>query len=152
MEDEMSIQEKRTLWSFISTTIGFIGYYYYVYQLYLDQSLNTIEEMKFWAAAILIFIPVQIVVKIIVFILVVVFSAGKSGEFEECFSDELDKLVESKASRIFSHIFLFGFLIALGSLLMNMSVFVMFTIIFFSMGVGGMIMDIAQFIYYRRGF
>jgi hypothetical protein len=67
-------------------------------------------------------------------------------------SDERDKLIELKAVRISHWIFIFGFMLSMGSQAFGMQPWVMFITLVFSGFVASVISEIARIIYYRKGF
>jgi hypothetical protein len=151
MEEKMTYQEKRTLVSLISLIVVFIIYYLYIYGIYQEKSQLDFNEMKFWASVILILIPVLMVSKIVTYIIFTIINTIITRREEHDFMDELDKMVDLKATRNFGTVFTIGFLLAMGSLLLNMSVFVMFNIFLFTIIIAGIVSDISQFYYYRKG-
>jgi hypothetical protein len=147
----MAFQEKRAIVSFFSTTLVSILYFAFIYQRYTEGDFTTGGELHFWASAILLFIPVQIVAKIIVQVLFIVVNLVVTRENEPKITDEFDKLVDLKATRNFYHVFAFSVFLGMGALVLSQPVTVMFTLIILGMIVGGAILDLSQFIYYRRG-
>ena len=147
----MSIQEKRSIVSMFSTVLAFVVYYVIVISKYYDVNFTTAEELKFWAAVILILIPVWIVSKIIIHILFGIINTILTKEYYDWKMDEFDRLIESRASRNFYNVFTGGFLVSMGSLVLGMSPFVMFNIILFSLLTGGIVLDISQLYFYRKG-
>lgn len=147
----MSYQEKRSIVSLVSNILIFTFYYIYVLQLYQEQSLKSTDDFSFWGAVILIFIPVSIVIKIIIHIVFSIINTIATNEEEPSFSDELDKLIDLKATRNFCFAFLAGFFLSMGSLVIKMPPIVMFNILLFSMIVSGIIIDITQLYFYRKG-
>ena len=74
-----------------------------------------------------------------------------TNEKEPSFADELDKLIELKATRISHYVFVLGFLLSMGSLVMNISPSVMFSILILSGFVSELAGIITQLYLYRRG-
>ncbi|KRF03182.1 hypothetical protein ASG89_23910 [Paenibacillus sp. Soil766] len=147
----MSYQEKKHIVSFISTLLIFSCYCWYVFQKLQDTSMDTTETLRFWAAAILILIPVSIVAKIIIAILFNIIYRITTKEVEPSFSDELDKLIDLKATRNSHYVFVLGFLLAMGSLLMDMTPTTMFIILFFSGFLSEMAGVFTSLYLYRKG-
>ncbi len=147
----MSYQEKKNIVSLVSTILIFGFYCLYVFQRYQEGSMDTTETFKFWGAAILILIPVTIVAKIIIDIVFNIINRIATKEKEPSFSDELDKLIELKATRISHYVFVLGFLLAMGSLVMEMQPSTMFIILIFSGFVSEVVGVITTLYCYRRG-
>ena len=147
----MSFQEKRSLSSFISTVLGFTIYYLYVYQLYIERTMDLSEEIKFWAAVFLILVPVMIVFKIIIHIIFVIIIKIRRDEDYTELEDEFDKIIELKSERISQIVFMLGLFFSMGVIVLDYSVTVMFNMIIFSGMIGGSIADLVQIYFYRRG-
>jgi len=148
----MSYQEKRAIMSLISTILITALYSVYMAQRYPEGSSYSAEVFRFWGAFFLILIPVSIVAKIIIYILFSIINAITTREVEPSFSDERDKLIDLKATRNSFYAFIFGFLLAMVSLVMDMPPAAMFIILICSGLVSEIVGDISQFIFYRRGF
>jgi hypothetical protein len=147
----MSYQEKKHIVSFVSTLLIFGFYCLYVFQKVQDTSMDTTETFHFWAAAILFLIPVSIVAKIIIAIIFNIIYRITTKEVEPSFSDELDKLIDLRATRNSHYVFTLGFLLAMVSLVMDKTPSTMFIILIFS----GFLSEVAgvftQLYHYRKG-
>ncbi len=145
----MSYQKKRNIVYLISTLLIFWFFWLYVFQRYLEGSLNSTNVFSFWGSAILLLIPAQIVVNIILHI---VFSIiNKIATNEECepsLTDERDQLIELKATRNSYYLFIVGFLLSMGTLVINMPPFVMFNMLVFSLFAAQIIEISSKFYYY----
>lgn len=147
----MSYQEKKNIVSLISTLLIFGFYSLYVFQMYQEGSIDRADTFRFWGAAILILIPVSIVAKIIISIVFNIIYRITTNEKEPSFSDELDKLIELKATRNSHYVFILGFLLAMGSLVMDMPLSVMFITLILSGFVSELFGVITQLYLYRKG-
>ncbi|NEW07561.1 hypothetical protein GK047_16260 [Paenibacillus sp. SYP-B3998] len=147
----MSYQEKKNIASLIGTLLIFGCYCLYVFQSYPEGSIDSTETFRFWGAVILILIPVSIVAKIIINIVFNIIYRITTKEEEPSFSDELDKLIELKATRNSHYMFIFGFLLSMGSLVLHMPPFVMFILLIFSGLASEVVGAITQLYLYRRG-
>lgn len=147
----MSFQEKRNIVSLFSTLLIFTLYCMYVFQRYQEGSLDSTDTFKFWGSVILILIPVSIVAKIIIHIVFSIIHTIATNEKEPSFSDELDKLIELKVTRNSHYVFVLGFVLSMGSLVMDMSPSVMFIILILSGFVSEVVGIIPQLYLYRRG-
>jgi hypothetical protein len=74
-----------------------------------------------------------------------------TNEKEPSFSDELDKLIELKATRNSHYVFILGFLLSMGSLVMDMSPSTMFIILFISGFLSELVGVFTQLYLYRKG-
>ncbi|MGO4497689.1 hypothetical protein AB4114_17570 [Paenibacillus sp. 2RAB27] len=147
----MSYQEKKHIVSFISTVLIFGFYCWYVFQKVPNTNMDTMETLRFWAAAILILIPVSVVAKIIIAIVFNIIYRITTKEIEPSFSDELDKLIDLKATRNSHYVFTIGFLLAMGSLVLDMTPATMFIILIFSGFFSEMAGVFTQLYHYRKG-
>lgn len=152
----MTYQESRSLTNIFSTIIITGVYALIVYQRYLNGTVDTTDVFRFWALAILIFIPISIVARIIILI---IFSIGnsvvqtaKGEEIENVdFVDERDKLIELKATKISLIIFSLGFIFALVTQVANMSNHMFFITLIVVGVITEVVSDLATIIYYRKG-
>jgi hypothetical protein len=147
----MSYQEKKNIVSLISTLLIFTCYCTYVFQRYPAALLDQSDSFKFWGAVILILIPVTMVAKIIIELVFNIINRITTNEKEPSFSDELDKLIELKATKNSHYVFILGFLVAMGSLVVDMPPFVMFLILISAGFVSEVVGVITQLYLYRRG-
>lgn len=147
----MFFQEKRALVSLIGTLLISTFYFVYVLQKYEAEQLGAANDFSFWGAAILIFIPVSVVFKIIIHIIFIIINTVATQEEEPSITDEFDKLVDLKAVRNFYHVFMAGFLLAMGVLVLGFPPLAMFIVLLLSIVVAGVILDASQFYFYRRG-
>ncbi|MFD0698993.1 hypothetical protein ACFQZT_33500 [Paenibacillus sp. GCM10027628] len=147
----MSYQEKKNIVSLISAIVVFGTYCWNVYLRYNETNMEGAELFHFWGAAFLILIPVTMVARMIIEIIFIIINRIATKEKAPSFADELDKIIELKAIRISYFVFIFGFLIAMGSLVLHATPSSMFIILFLS----GFIADVAGIIWrlylYRKG-
>ncbi|QMS84675.1 hypothetical protein [Candidatus Xianfuyuplasma coldseepsis] len=150
----MSIQEKRVLANLLSTIVITTIFAIIVYNRYMDLESTTESVMKFWATALLLFIPASITARIIVMIL---FSIGNeiAGEIKKELTgedtdkndlhimDERDKVIDLLATRISLVGFSAGFIIALATQVMDYSV----TVFFVTMLIAGFASDVLAELY-----
>ena len=148
----MSYQERRAIVSLIGTIVVSVLYSAYMIQRYPAGSPYSPEVFHYWGSFFLILIPVSIVAKIIIYILFAIVNAIATREEEMPITDERDKLIESKAQMIGNYLFIFGFILAMGSLVVSLPPAVMFIILLLSGMLSQIISDISQFYFYRRGF
>jgi hypothetical protein len=147
----MSYQEKKNIVSLVGTLLVFGFYCLYVFQKYPVGSLDSTDTSSFWGAFILILIPVSIVAKIIITIVFNIIYRITTNEAEPSFADELDKLIELKATKNSHYVFTLGFLLAMGSLVMDMPHSAMFIILILSGFVSELVGVVTQLYLYRRG-
>lgn len=148
----MFFQEKKAIVYLTATILLSLGYYAYLYHAYqAAEWQQTSQEIRFWAQAILLFVPVQVVGKVIIHVLFVMVNALATQEQEPTFMDELDQRVELKATRNFYHIFMAGFMAALGTQALAMSITWLFVTLLAGILAASLTFDLSQLYYYRRG-
>jgi hypothetical protein len=147
----MSYQERRSIVNLISTVLITILYCAYMVQRYPNVDKYSPEIFRFWGAFFLILIPVSIVTKIIVYIVFTIINAIITREQEMPIADERDKLIETKSNLSSSYVFIVGFLLSMGALVIEMPPTIMFIILLISGLISEMISEVSQFYFYRRG-
>ncbi len=148
----MTYQERRSIVNIISTILISVLYSAYMIQRYPEVSPYSPDVFRFWGGFFLVLILVTIVAKIIIYILFSIINTIATHEEEPSIIDERDKSIELKGARNSLYVFSFGFLLAMGSLVVEMPPSVMFILLFCAGIVSEMVGDISQFYFYRRGF
>lgn len=152
----MSYQESRSLTNIISTILITGIYALVIYQRYLNGVGDTNDVFGFWSITILIFIPISIVARIIIMIIFsIINTAVQTAKGEEAveleITDERDKLIELKATRISLIVFSIGFILALVTQVTSMSHHMFFiTLIIFGV-FSEIVSETVTIIYYRKG-
>lgn len=147
----MSYQEKNSIVSLSSTLVIFIIYTVIVLNKY-TANIPSEETVRFWAIAILVMVPVQVVIKIFVTIVFNIVNMITTGEMDPGFSDELDKMINLKAVRNSFYGFLIAFFGIMFYMVLGGTVEGMLMGLFGSVIGIGIILEISQIIYYRKGF
>jgi hypothetical protein len=164
----MSYKVKSTIVSMVSGVLLMVAYVIYAAGK-VNSGAATLDDMKFWAATILVFIGIGvaaiIVIQIVFHILLAIGKAvqeqvkngkvddreiGKSLELDMV-EDEMDKLISLKSMRIAYAVCGIGFVAAMISLVMNQPAAVMLNILFGSFYIGSLIEGFTQMFYYGRG-
>ncbi|NBD27165.1 hypothetical protein [Paenibacillus glycinis] len=148
----MSYQEKKHLVNGIGSLLLFAVYCWFVLQRHEAGSFDSTASFRFWAAAILILIPLSIAAKIILTILFNIVYRMTDREKEPSFSDERDKLIGLKATRNSHYAFVLGFLLSLGSLILNAEPSAMFVMLMFAGVASELVGAFTQLYLYRKGF
>lgn len=148
----MSYHEKRAVISMISSVLITLIYSVYLFQRYLAGNDELLFDLRFWGSAFLIFILVSIVAKIIITIVFTIHYRLTMKEEEPSFSDERDQIIELKATRNASYAFSIGVVLSMASLVINMPLYIMFTLLVYSGLLSSVVDDLTQFYLYRRGF
>lgn len=164
----MSYKIKRTILSLL-TGIALLAFYCIYAFGKVNSGAAAMDDMRFWAVTILLFIGIgvaaMIVIQIIFHILLSIATAVneqiKTGTCDdkkveksielEMVEDEMDKMIELKSTRIGFTVVGIGFVAALGSLVLNWAPAVMLNILFGSFAIGAMIEGVAHIYYYMKG-
>lgn len=148
----MDNKEKQILVSSGSNILILGCYSLYVYNNYIAENLNIINDFKFWGKAFLILVPVSIIAQIIIHIIFTILNKIVNNEDPDTIKDERDKLIELKAIRISHWIFILGFLLSMGALAIGMPAWVMFVILILSGFISSTVSELMKIYYYRKGF
>jgi H+/Cl- antiporter ClcA len=164
----MSYQEKRTIFTVVSGIVLLVAYGLYAYGKVQSGNID-VEDLKFWATTMLLFIGIGIVVtiigQIIFHILIAISIAVKEKVHNndtsdeqiektinsEMVTDEMDKLIELKSMRIGFIFAGVGFVLGLILLVLDYSPVIMLNILYVSFSVGSLLEGFAQIYYYRKG-
>ena len=147
----MEHQEKQSIVSIIGSVLVIGIYSMYVYRNYIQADPELLNDFQFWGKSFLYLIPVGIVVQIVIHIVFAIANRIITKEDMPAFTDERDKLIELKSIRISHWIFIFGFMLAMGSLAMGMKPYVMFLTLISSGFLASLASEVAKIIYYRKG-
>ncbi|HRE46357.1 MAG TPA: hypothetical protein PLD47_01420 [Aggregatilineales bacterium] len=147
----MSFQEKRSIVSLLCNIVIALGYFLYLFQRVEDGGAAVRDDLRFWAAAILILIPVYVVFHIVFQVIFLVIYVAATGEKDLDLTDEFDRMVELKSTRNFYHMFMAGFLFSLGAVVAEQPAYVMFLGVLAGVVAASIVQDLSQFFYYRRG-
>lgn len=147
----MGHQEKQSFVSIIGSVL-IIGFYtLYVYKNNVAGDPEILNDFRFWGKSFLWLIPIGIGVQIVIHILFAIGNRIVTQEDMPDISDERDKLIELKSIRISHWIFVFGFMLSMGSLAFGMQAYVMFITLLSSGFLASLVSEVAKIIYYRRG-
>lgn len=148
----MQIQEKRMIAEIISSVLTFGGYSVYTWHKYQEAGPDVAHDLIFWAKAFLMLIPVGVVAGIVIMIILSIMNKIVTGEEPLMVQDERDKLIELKAHRISSWIFIIGVFFSMGTIALGMPAMAMFI----GIAIFGFITSVAdsaiRLILYLRGF
>ncbi|WP_410511457.1 hypothetical protein PaeBR_15380 [Paenibacillus sp. BR2-3] len=147
----MTYQEKKSIVSLISAILIFGFYCLYMYTQYPEGGLGTAETFRYWGSFVLVLTVISIVAHIIISIIFNIVFRITTREKEPAFADELDKLIDLKATRNSFFVFVVGFLLAMGSLVMDQPLQVMFVILIASGFISDVTGSVTKLYHYRRG-
>jgi hypothetical protein len=147
----MTYQEKKSIVSLISAILIFGAYSLYMYPQYPQGGVESIETFRYWGSFVLILTVISIIAHIIISIIFNIVFRITTNEKEPKFADELDKLIELKAFRNSFFLFILGFLLAMGSLIIYQPPHVMFIILILSGFLSDVTGSVTKLYHYRRG-
>jgi len=146
----MTYQEKKSIVSLISAILIFGSYSLYMYPRFPGGGLES-ETFRYWGTFVLILTLISIIAHIIISIIFNIVFRITTREKEPTFADELDKLIDLKANRNSFFVFIVGFLLAMGSLVIYQPSQVMFIILITSGFISDVTGSITKLYHYRRG-
>lgn len=147
----MTYQEKKSIVSLISAVVIFGTYCLYMYPRHPEVGLESLETFRYWGSFVLILTLLSIVAHIIISILFNILFRMTTGEKEPTFADELDKLIDLKANRNSFFVFILGFLLAMGSLVIFQPSQFMFMILIISGFISDVTGSVTKLYHYRKG-
>lgn len=147
----MTYQEKKSIVSLISAIIIFVSYCLYMYPRFPEGGLESMETFRYWGSFVLFLTLFSIVAHIIISIFFNIVFRITTREKEPTFADELDKLIDLKATRNSFFVFIVGFLLAMGSLIIYQPSQVMFIILITSGFISDVTGSVTKVYHYRRG-
>ena len=147
----MTYQEKKSIVSLISAIFIFGSYCMYMFPKFPDGGLESVETFRFWGSFVLILTLISIVAHIIISIVFNIVFRITTKEKEPKFADELDKLIDLKANRNSFFVFIIGFVLAMGSLIIYQPSQVMFIILIISGFLSDVTGSVTKLYHYRRG-
>jgi hypothetical protein len=147
----MTYQEKKSIVSIISAILIFGSYCLYMYPGHPGGGLVSKETFHYWGLFVLNLTFISILAHIIIHIIFNIIFRITTGEKEPTFEDELDKLISLKANRNSFLVFIIGFLLAMGSLVIFQPSQVMFIILIISGFISDVSGSITKLYHYRKG-
>jgi len=147
----MTYQEKKSIVSLITAVFIFVSYCLYMYPRYPGGSAELSEIFRYWGSFVLVLTLVSIVAHILISIIFNIVFRMTTGEKEPAFEDELDKLIGLKSFRNSFAVFILGFLLAMGSLVIDQPIRVMFMILIGSGFLSDVTGSVTKLYHYRKG-
>jgi hypothetical protein len=147
----MTYQEKKSIVSLISAVLIFGFYSLYMYPGHPGGGLESTETFRYWVLFVLNLTLISILAHIIIHIIFNIIFRITTGEKEPTFEDELDKLISLKANRISFFVFIIGFLLSMGALVMFQPSQIMFIILIISGFISDVSGSVTKLYHYRKG-
>jgi hypothetical protein len=153
----MFYQQKRTIASMISGILILTAYGIHAWRTFREGTVDMGNDLRYWAITMLIFIGIGIVATIVIQIIFHIINAvvnevttGVQDE-DQLVQDEMDKLVELKATRNGYVVAGLGFVSAMLTLVLRLPPGVMLNVLYLSFALGSIFEGASQLYYYRRG-
>ncbi|MFB9328921.1 hypothetical protein ACFFSY_23545 [Paenibacillus aurantiacus] len=147
----MTYQEKKSIVSLISAILIFASYCVYMVPRYPEGGLATADTFRYWGTFVLMLALFSVIANIVISIVFNVIYRITTREKEPNFADELDKLIDLKAFRNSFFAFILGFLLAMGSLVIEQPTAVMFAILIGAGFVSEVTGAVTRIYHYRKG-
>jgi hypothetical protein len=151
MEGKMYRKEIRIVVSSLSTLLILILYSLYVYNRYVADNPDILNNLRFWGKAMVYMAPVMIVAQIVIHIIYAIINKIVTDTDIPVITDEMDKLIELKALRISHWVFTLGFFLSMILLATGARLPVFFLVLIVSGFISSLAADMARIIYYRKG-
>lgn len=147
----MSIQEKETIVSLISTFVIVTGYLFYIDSDY-GSVTDQMSMLTFWATYILLLMPIFILIKIVIIIIFAIINKIITDEELPEHSDELDQLIDLRAARNTLIVMTLSLLGAVSLIPIGYGLEAMLIGIIVCITISMAAWDITRIYFYRRGF
>ena len=147
----MTYQEKRSIVSLVSVIIIFGSFCLYMYPQFPSDGLESLETFRFWGAFVFSLITVSIIAHIIINIGFNIVYRITTGENEPTFEDEMDHIINLRATRNSFFVFILGFLLAMGSLVVIQPSQLMFIILITAGFLSDVTGSVTRLYHYRKG-
>lgn len=148
----MTYQEKRSLFYMMCTIVLTTVFGIIMYRRLSGTNLPPQELFQFWGKAFLVFAGLSIVVRIVLHILFSIGLAISGSEGDPGFSDERDKIIELRGTKVSHIVFSIGFLLSMAALAFGLSNHWFFIFLLLGGALGALSSELTEFILYRRGF
>jgi hypothetical protein len=147
----MTLYERKYFVSIISSLLIALIYAVYMYQIFQSYSYTLSSNFAYWGKVILVFIGMSVASRSIIYLVFnFILKIPKIGN-DPTFTEEMDKLIELKASRNSMYVFMAGFMISVALLIIYLPPYIMFIGITFSGLASEVTADASQIYYYRSG-
>jgi hypothetical protein len=144
----MTYYSKKAIISIVTSLIVFL-YLFMPIQGMQDTGAESMS--KLWGAFFIKLLALEVVVKLIIMIVFNIINRLTTNEAEPTNTDERDKMIELKAVRNFCFMFVFGFFLAMGALMLQQPLSVMFHILALDFFISGVVLNLSYIFYYQRG-
>lgn len=145
----MSYQQQRSVATIVTGAIV-IGVYFGIVVSRLEAVGPDAESlMRFWAASVLILVPVGIVASIVTAILTAIVYRITAGEDPPMIEDERDRMIERKANQVSQAIFVLAFVGSMVPIVLGSSVSMMFVVLIGGGFIAHVVSELGRILMYR---
>jgi hypothetical protein len=147
----MQYQEKRGIVFLAGNVILTSLYLVFMALNWHDRMVQVSADLAFWAIAALVYVPLQVAIRLVTVITFAVVHHVTANAEPVDLEDEMDKLIDLKATSLSYGLFMAGVLVGLACLAFGLPAQALVIAIGAAMIVSGLAGDLAQLIMYRRG-
>ncbi len=147
----MQYQEKRGIVFLASNVAVTALYFLFMWLNWHDRIVQVPADLVFWAIAALVYVPLQVAIRLVTVIVFAVVHHVTANAEPVDLEDEMDKLIDLKATSLSYGLFMAGVLVGLACLAFGMPGHALVIAIGAAMIVSGLVGDVAQLVMYRRG-
>ena len=147
----MSYQEKESYVNILSGILITAVYSWIIYQRHLDGQFDLTSDFRMWGILFLIYMGVNIVARIVIYIVFHIINAIATREEDIPVEDERIKLINLKATRNSHYAFSGGLLISFLLLATGMPVYILFIAFIISGLISEITENTSKLVYFRKG-
>lgn len=147
----MSYQERENIVNIFSGLVITLVYGWIVYQKHLSGAYDLTQDMNQWGKIFLLFVVVQIVARIAIYIVFHIINAIATRETKVPVQDERAKMIKLLGTRNSHYVFSGGFVLGIVGLALGYPVYVLFIVFVISGLLSEIIDNGTQLYFHRRG-
>ncbi|MFW5686433.1 MAG: hypothetical protein ACOC0O_07265 [Spirochaetota bacterium] len=145
----MSYQQQRSVAAIVTGLIVVVVYFWMTLSRLEAVGPDTEALLRFWAASILIMVPVGVVASIVTAILAAIAYRIIAGEDPPTIEDERDRIFELKANQVSQAIFVLVFVGSMVPVVLGASVTAMFLVLVGGGFIAHVVGEVARILMYR---
>lgn len=145
----MSYQQQRSVAAIVTGLIVVVVYFWMTLSRLEAVGPDTEALLRFWAASILIMVPVGVVASIVTAILAAIVYRIIAGEDPPTIEDERDRIIELKANQVSQAIFVLVFVGSMVPVVLGASVTGMFLVLVGGGFLAHVVGEVARILMYR---
>lgn len=145
----MSYQQQRSIAAIVTGSILVVVYFSVALSRVEAVGPDVEELVRFWAASILILVPVGVVVAIVTAILGAIVYRITAGEDPPTIEDERDRTIELKSNQVSQAIFVLAFVASMVPVVLGASVSALFMVLVAGGFIAHVVGEVARILMYR---